>query len=57
MSRQLTEADFPALYKQLKLSQHQIDDFEAAFQRAKPTIPKPELLKIYSEYGFNAEQL
>lgn len=57
MTRQLTEGDCTALYKQLKLTQRQIDAFEAAYQRARPNIGKPELLKIYSEYNFNNELL
>lgn len=57
MARQLTEGDCTALYKQLKLTQQQIDAFEAIYTRAKTTIPKVEMLKIYKEYNFGAEQL
>jgi hypothetical protein len=57
MNRQISEAECKELYSQLKLTQPQIDAFETAYTKAKGTLTKPELLKIYSEYSFNAELL
>jgi hypothetical protein len=57
MTRQIAESDCKELYKQLKLTQPQIDAFETAYAKSKGTITKPDLLKIYSEYSFNAQLL
>lgn len=40
MSRQISEADYSALVKQLKLSQANVDAVEAAFKKTEGAISK-----------------
>jgi hypothetical protein len=54
---QILESDCKEFYRQLKLTQMQIDAFETVYAKAKATITKPELLKIHYEYSFNKELL